>query len=435
MYTLNNQISTKMKKLVLLAVAAVLSLGTFAQGIKFEHGSFAEALAKAKAEDKLLFVDFYTTWCGPCKKMSNDIFPREEVGEFFNKNFVSLKVDAEKGEGPELAKKYEAKGFPTMIFFNPDGTENNRLVGATPDAAFFLSFAKQVTGDEMPFLERYEAYKRGNRNLDFVRDLILSGGVYASTLPREEQGPWFEKFGEMVAWYFVVKQPHEMMNKEDFRIISMYLDGPSNGNPFVEHIYNNYDAWAKIIPNADLSMFIFRTNNQSMHQSYQDGNLKFREYLEAVHGRLAKVYADTPDADADDTYTVMKYVCESGYCLYATKDLDSHLDWNEKYLEYEIKKGTDESFSYAIGGNMYSLAKDLITPAQAKRVMKRIKQGLKKFPGDRNLIISKGDYAGILGDKKTAIACYNEVIEMTKDNARSGAYFKEQMTKKINELQ
>ena len=423
-----------MKKLLLLAVAAILSLGTFAQGIEFEHGSFAEALAKAKAENKLLFVDFYTTWCGPCKKMSKDIFPREEIGTFFNKNFVSLKVDAEKGEGPELAKKYEAKGFPTMIFFNPDGTENKRLVGATPDAAFFLSFAKQVTGEETPFLERYEAYKKGNRNLDFVRDLILGGGVYASTLPREEQGPWYEKFAEMAMWYFVVKQPHEMMNKEDFRIISMYLDGPSNGNPFVEHIYNNYEAWAKIIPNADLSMFIFRTNNQSMHQSYQDGNLKWKEYLEAIYGRLDKVYKDTPDAEQEDSYQVMKFVCEAGYCL-ATKDLDGYMDWQDKYFAYEKEKGTLEAFSYSIGpGNMYHSAKDIITPAQAKRALKRLNAGAKKYPDNTSIWSSKGDYSALIGDKKAAVECYNKVIELTKDNARSAEYYKNQMTEKISAL-
>ena len=422
-----------MKRILLIAALAVCSLAVSAQGIKFEKGTFAEALAKAKVEDKLLFVDFYTTWCGPCKKMSKEIFTKEDVGEFFNKNFISLKIDAEKGEGPELAKKYEVSGFPTMIFFNADGSENKRLVGATPDAGFFISFAKQVTGEETPFLERYEAYKKGNRNLDFVRDLILGGGVYASTLPREEQRPWFEKFAEMAAWYFVCKQPHEMMNKEDFRLISMYLDGPNNGNPFVEHIYNNYEAWAKVIPNADLSMFIFRTNNQSIHEAYGNGDLKFREYLEAIHGRLAKVYADTPNADAEDTYKVMTFVGEGGYCL-SQKDIDGFLDWSDKYIAYEESKGELKSFSYNTpASHVYTQAKDAITPAHAKRILKTIKTGLKKFPEDRNLTMSLGDYLVLLGDSKKAKECFEKVIEMTK-GGRGANYFKEMMDEKIQAL-
>jgi thioredoxin-related protein len=421
-----------MKKILLVAFVMIASIAVNAQGIKFEHGTFAEALAKAKKENKMLFVDFYTTWCGPCKKMSKTIFTQKEVGDYYNKNFISLKIDAEKGEGPKLAEANKVSGFPTMIFFNNDGTENKRLVGATPDAGFFISFAKQVTGEEKPFLEQYEAYKKGNRNLDFVRNLILSGGVYASTLPREEQRPWFEKFANMASWYFVCKQPHEMMNKEDFRLIAMYLDGPNNGNPFVEHIYNNYEAWAKIIPNADLSLFIFRTNNQSIHHAYQVGDLKFREYLAAIHGRLAKVYADTPDADADDSFKIMTFVGEAGLCLY-NKDLDGVLDWNDKYLAYEISKGEDKSFSYGGSAGKLMTQKELITKEQAKRVLKTVKKGLKKFPGDRNLTISLGDYSAILGDTKKAKECYNAVIEMTK-GGRGADYFKKNMEEKIQAL-
>jgi thiol-disulfide isomerase/thioredoxin len=402
-----------------------------AQGIQFEQGTFAEALTKAEKENKLLFVDFYTTWCGPCKKMSKTIFTQDEVGAFFNQNFISLKVDAEKGEGPELAGKYNVKGFPTMIFFNGDGSENKRLVGATPDAGFFLSFAKQVTGDETPFLEKYEAYKKGNRNLDFVRSLILSGGVYASTLPREEQGPWYEKFADMASWYFVCKQPQQMMNKDDFRLISMYLDGPNNGNPFVEHIYNNYEAWKNVIPVEDLTMFILRTNNQSIHDSYQKGNLKFREYLAAIHGRLAQAHID---GKANDTHEVMTYVAEAGYCLHGLKDVDGYLDWNEKYKAYQKEKGELDARSYmATVGNCLHASKEYISEKQVKRLMKFIELGLKLDANASPLIENKGDCYALLKNSAKAKECYNKVIELTKDS-RHADYYKENMTKKIQAL-
>jgi thiol-disulfide isomerase/thioredoxin len=424
------------KKIIMMAVMVTLTLSSFAQGIKFEHGTFVEALAKAKAENKLLFVDFYTSWCGPCKKMSKTIFPQEEVGTFFNKNFVSLKIDAEKGEGPEIAKKFEVKSYPTMVFINTDGTEAKRMVGAAPDGSFLIDFAKQVTGEKISFLDQYEQYKRGKRDLGFIRDLILSGGIYISTIENQkEQMEWFAKMQEMANWYFAVMKPQDMMNKDDFRLISMYLDGPNNGNPFVEHIYNNYESWAEIIPNADLSLFIFRTNNQSIHEAYRKGNLKYREYLAAIHGRLAKVYADTPGADADNSYKVMTCVAESGYCLYSQKDVDGYLDWNAKYSAYQKEKGELDDRSYmAFVGNCLRASKEYITDKQVKRLMGELKNGLKLNAKNPTLHELMGDCYAKLGQKDKAIAQYNKMIEVSKDDERAGSWYKETATRKINEL-
>ncbi len=111
------------------------------KGITFEHGSFCEVLQKAKEKHKLVFIDFYTSWCGPCRVMANSVFPREDVGEFFNVRFVSLKVDAEKGEGVDLAKRYQVQGFPTMLFLDSDGNVLSSLLGSkAPDV-----FIKEAT--------------------------------------------------------------------------------------------------------------------------------------------------------------------------------------------------------------------------------------------------------------------------------------------------
>ena len=91
-----------MKSLISIIAFLMLSFTAFCQGgVNFEHITFDEALAKAKAENKLVFMDCYTSWCGPCKYMSETIFPQEKAGEFFNPKFVCVKFDMEKGEGPE----------------------------------------------------------------------------------------------------------------------------------------------------------------------------------------------------------------------------------------------------------------------------------------------------------------------------------------------
>jgi len=75
----------------------------------------------AKSKDKLIFIDVYTEWCGPCKMMDKDVFTDGKLGDFFNDNFISYKVDAEKGEGPDISQLYDVMGYPTLLFLDSTG--------------------------------------------------------------------------------------------------------------------------------------------------------------------------------------------------------------------------------------------------------------------------------------------------------------------------
>ena len=89
--------------------------------INFENKSFNELLAKASKENKLIFIDCYTSWCAPCKWMDKNVFNKQEVADFYNENFINLKLDMEKGEGINLAKKYQVNSFPTYLYINATG--------------------------------------------------------------------------------------------------------------------------------------------------------------------------------------------------------------------------------------------------------------------------------------------------------------------------
>ena len=84
-----------MKKLFITLFVCAMGLAAHAQ-TNFRSISFDEALKVAKQENKLVFIDFYTDWCGPCKKMAKEVFPQKMVGDFMNAKFVNLKLNAEK---------------------------------------------------------------------------------------------------------------------------------------------------------------------------------------------------------------------------------------------------------------------------------------------------------------------------------------------------
>ncbi len=111
---------------LLLVVVTVVN----AQGIQFNNGSWRDMLGKAAAEQKLVFVDIYTSWCGPCKVMATKVFTQEKVGQKFNADFVPFMIDAEKGEGVQLAEKYAVDSYPTYLFIDSSGVLQYKIIGS-----------------------------------------------------------------------------------------------------------------------------------------------------------------------------------------------------------------------------------------------------------------------------------------------------------------
>jgi thioredoxin-related protein len=136
-----------MKNLFVFLFALMLSLPAFAEGdgVNFFEGTFRQALAKAKKEKKLVMLDAYTSWCGPCKVLKNKVFPNKELGDYINAHFVSIGVDMEAGEGPALANMYPVKGYPTILFLDASGKIKKEILGLPQGGAKeLLGVAKKV---------------------------------------------------------------------------------------------------------------------------------------------------------------------------------------------------------------------------------------------------------------------------------------------------
>lgn len=169
----------KLNKLFSFVLMAASALTISAQGIEFmpEGSHLQDALDKAKKEGKMVFLDCYTSWCGPCKMMANKIFPTQEVGDFMNPKFISIKIDMEQGEGPALAGRLQINAYPTFVIFNNDGTEAARFLGGS-DAQGFIKRVNDNLGDNGPATMEAR-FKSGDRDRQFLLDYVdYLGKVY-----------------------------------------------------------------------------------------------------------------------------------------------------------------------------------------------------------------------------------------------------------------
>ena len=113
------------------------------KGIKFIEQDWSKALATAKEQKKLVFVDIYATWCGPCKLLKKNTFSDEKVAAFFNQHFVNVSVDGEATIGPELVRKYSLEGYPTLLVTDAEGKPVLYSVGYI-DGPTLLRFAEEA---------------------------------------------------------------------------------------------------------------------------------------------------------------------------------------------------------------------------------------------------------------------------------------------------
>jgi thiol:disulfide interchange protein len=154
------------KKILITAVLIIIAVVVFAflpkpnnsltpaasnynaeKGIQFVEPNFAKALQEAKKQKKLIFIDAYTTWCGPCRMLKQNTFTDKAVGDFFNKNFINIALDMENGDGIAVAAKYQIAAYPTLLIINADQTSTSVTEGYMPPAQL-LEFGKSVLAQQ-----------------------------------------------------------------------------------------------------------------------------------------------------------------------------------------------------------------------------------------------------------------------------------------------
>lgn len=161
-----------MKKLLILCICFFSGIVLFAQ-TNFRELTLQQALDQAKSEGKMVFVDCYTSWCGPCKYMADKVFPQQELGDYLNNRFVCLKINAEQGEGVDIAKRYAVAAYPTFLILKTDGELIYKIVGGCENADEFIGKVEAGFGDESAY-KMEERYSNGERDYKFLFKYVYS---------------------------------------------------------------------------------------------------------------------------------------------------------------------------------------------------------------------------------------------------------------------
>lgn len=211
-----------MKKIIIAMLVAMIHLGTQAQ-TNFRSITYQQALAAAKTENKMVFMDFYTDWCGPCKLMAREVFPQKLVGDFFNSRFVCLKVNAEKGEGIALAKQYKPTAYPTFIIITPGEKEVGRTEGYR-QADQFVEHINQLVDTTLTPQRMKALYEQGDRSPRLVK-------AYAASLIEElrKRGHRVSNYAQrlaeirkMVQDYFVPLSDKQKLSSDNLFVYRAY---------------------------------------------------------------------------------------------------------------------------------------------------------------------------------------------------------------------
>ncbi len=231
-----------MKKLMLSLLVSLVSLTGMAQ-TNFRQISFSEGIEAAKKEGKLVFVDFHTSWCGPCKRMAKEVFPTKQVGDYMNSHFVCLAINAEKGEGVELAKTYKIKAYPTMTIIRTDKSEAGNVVGYR-EPTQLVNELERLINPNMSAEALKARYNKGERTPQLV-------SAYASLIADEgyksgDRDKYIKAIGDaknLVDGYFAkltTKQKVSLDNKFVYEAYARDVNGPVM--QFLIHNLDKMDA-------------------------------------------------------------------------------------------------------------------------------------------------------------------------------------------------
>lgn len=231
-----------MKQALILPIILMFTVNIWAQNrsIQFEHTEWNDVLKKAKKENKMIMLDCYASWCGPCQKMAKNIFTFDKVADYYNSNFINVKMDMEKGEGIELAKKYTVFAYPTFLFFDAQGNLVHKRLGFM-DVDDFIQEGANAKNPEMQFFTLTQLYNESKQKIDDEKSPFKQNQNLLMNLITASSNAADNALPEYVELYLNRYKDDELLTKNNIYFIKEYVtSAESRGFATILRNYNKF---------------------------------------------------------------------------------------------------------------------------------------------------------------------------------------------------
>lgn len=403
-----------MKKLFLFCSLSITVLTAFGQGIRFFEGNYESALAEAARQNKLLFIDFYADWCGPCKQMAKEVFSDSLIGEYFNQKFIAVKINVDHKANKEVVKKYNVTAMPTLGFIRSDGKAISISSGAR-DKKDFLKMAQVAAGDALSFEQLYSKYKSNPKDIVTTRNLLKEAPDYVGGLQGIDAQKWITRINKVYKDYIAtqIKNDTALINAEDYRICYRFNRMQPN-DPLMEYMNKHMKAYMDKLGIAPAA-WVMEYNNKMMDNSAKAGNEEYKKYLERIKGDMQLAYSIAPVGKIS-TYDKFKYYYDGLYILYHDKNVETYISHTNKYLEAMGENATSDDYGQACQ-NMYYATKGKISANAHHQgqawLIKALQYPDVKLMDRINMLTMLGDSHKAEGKYKEAKEAYNQAYMET----------------------
>lgn len=370
-------------------------------GIQFFKGTFQQALDEAKKQKKPLFVDFYAVWCVPCKRMAKEIFTQDSIGNYFNKKFINIQVDAEKPENATIAKQYKVEAYPTLAFIGNDGKAISINVGAM-GAGELMDAARTAAGESIGFKQLYDQYQQKPQDLQLQQKILLQAPKFLMAQEGMDAEKWVVRIRKLFRSYINAKMGPTLINRNDYIIISSLTgDDKDMQETIVDFINKNLQAWKAAVGNA-AAYYIIEYNDQKIENLAKEGNLGYKEFVGKINSEYKDAYAVISLSGNSSPYESSSVYADAIYTIYKEKDVKAYINLMDKYFAIMKDNATPSDYGKA-AQNLYYAAGKKLTADDHKLAIQWVEKALT----GENSIMDRINYLVMVGDSYCELKEYD----------------------------